>query len=155
MPQVDATLRELTGYCMRRATTKVLSLVNDRLAPFGLRRTTFSTLSIIVDEPGIHQSRVADALSIERPNIVQIVDELEQAGLVKRVPVPGDRRVRGLQPTKDGKRLYKAALDRLRETESRLTHNLSAAEIATLQRALLIIENNAEEQRSDDVPIET
>ena len=138
---------------MRRATSKVLALVNDQLAPFGLRRTTFSALSIVVDRPGIHQSQLAEALSIERPNIVQLIDELEVAGLLRRVAVAGDRRVRGLEPTIEGKRQYQKALDRIQRVERGLTRNLSSEQIATLHEALEVIEENAERQRTDAAPV--
>ena len=153
MDRVDASLRDLTGYCLRRASTKVLALASERLAPFGLRRTTFSALSVVVDNPGIHQSKLADALAIERPNVVQIVDELEKAGFLRRVPVPTDRRLRGLEPTEDGKRVCAAAYDRLYAMEQALTRDLSAEEAQALRRALKRIEENAERQRADELSV--
>ena len=76
----DATLRSFFGYNMKRAFNTVQTDVNRALAPFGLRMVTFSALVIIVDNPGLRQSQLADVLSIERPNLVLIVDDLLATG---------------------------------------------------------------------------
>ena len=145
---LDATLREFSGYCIRRAALRVLAVVDERLAPMGLRRTTFSALTIVVETPGLKQGHLADALAIERPNVVQIVDDLETAGLVRRTEVPGDRRARGLMPTEAGRALLSEAIEEIRRTEAALTEGLSPGEAEELRRRLETVEENARRLRS-------
>lgn len=47
-------------------------------------------------------SELAARVGVSRPTLTSLVDGLEQAGLLKRVPVPTDRRGIQLVPTEEG-----------------------------------------------------
>jgi len=102
MTELDHTLRGLTGYRLQRATTTAMARYKLVFSAFGLRRTTFSCLSLIVDNPGLRQSQLGEVLAIERPNLVNIVEDLTSAGLVTRETSPQDRRAYALHPTEKG-----------------------------------------------------
>ena len=40
---------------------------------------TYTALVLIVDNPGLNQSRLAQVMDIERPNLVNVIDELEES----------------------------------------------------------------------------
>lgn len=147
----DRTLSTLTGYRLRRATSRMLSSVAEALAPFGLRRTTFSALTVVVDNPGLSQSQLADALAMERPNIVQIVGELEKLGLVHREPAENDRRAYALRPTEAGRAMQKDALDAIRASDAALTDGMSESDIRTLHCLLRQIEESGGNGERGDV----
>lgn len=138
----DNTLREFSGYGMKRAFNAIQTDVNATLAPFDLRMVTFSALVVIVDNPGLRQSQLADLLSIERPNLVVIVDELERRELITRERATDDRRAYALQVTLAGRRLHDKALAAVRAHEARMTAGLTEAERAELIRMLGRIERN-------------
>lgn len=117
--------------------------VNKVLAQFGLRRSTFASLSVIVDHPGLNQGQLADALAIERPNLVQIVDELERNGLIQRRKSPEDRRAYALCPKPKGKAVLDNALDALERFEVSLVDGLTEPQLKALHSALERIERNA------------
>lgn len=150
MESPDATLRDLTGYQVRRAAAQIQIAINQALARFGLRRTTFSALTLIADHPGMSQSRLAEALAIERPNLVQMVGELEAAGLVERRTARGDRRAYALHPTMRGRSVQREALRAARETDAAITKGLPDGTLATLRAALKTIEHNAMEAQVGD-----
>ena len=54
----------------------------ETLRPFDLRMLTYSALVLIVDNPGLNQSRLSQIMDIERPNLVVIIDELEERELI-------------------------------------------------------------------------
>ncbi len=136
----DATLRQFSGYAMKRAFNAVQADVNAALAPHGLRMLTFSALVIVVDNPGLRQSQLADALALERPNLVLVVDELERADLIIRNPAQGDRRAYALTPTAAGKQVYARAVAAVTAHEDKMTAALSEAERTSLHHALRAIE---------------
>lgn len=142
----DATLRQFSGYAMKRAFNAVQADLNAALAPHGLRMLTFSALVIVVDNSGLRQSQLADALAIERPNLVLVVDELERAGLILRNPAPGDRRAYALTATAAGRRLYAKAVAAVGAHEARMTRALNDAERAALRAALGRIEAARDEE---------
>lgn len=136
----DATLRQFTGYNMKRAFNVVQADVNAVLDDFGLRMVTYSALAIVGDNPGLSQSQLAQALSIERPNLVVIVDELEGRDLISRDRVPTDRRTYALRLTSEGARLLARATEAVRAHEARIIEDLSAEEEGLLVSALRKIE---------------
>jgi len=150
MMEIDQSLRELTGYRLRRSTSAALSKMKSVFAKFGLRRTTYSTLALIVEYPGLRQSQLAETLGIERPNFVQIVDELEKTGLVFRKPAEDDRRAYAMQPTPDGIVLFNKARTAVQQVDEKLTSGLSPEQLLALQSALKTVEENANRLEIDD-----
>lgn len=151
MKQIDRNLRPLTGYQLRRATSATMPGVNKVLSEFGLRRSTYSSLVVIVSNPGLNQGQLADSLAIERPNLVQIVDQLERAKLVVREKSAEDRRAYALKPTPKGAELEALSTKALQRHDAVLTKGLSAEDKATVRRCLEIVEKNAEEMEAHDV----
>jgi DNA-binding MarR family transcriptional regulator len=136
----DATLREFTGYNMKRAFMVIQADVTRTLEPFGLRMVTYSALAIVGDNPGLSQSQLAGALAIERPNLVVIVDEIEGRDLVNRDRVPTDRRTYALRLTAEGARLLARATQAVRGHEARMIQGIGKSEEATLIACLNQIE---------------
>ena len=147
MPLRDATLRELTGYRLQRATSAAMLRYKAVFASFGLRRTTFSCLSLIVDNPGLRQSQLGETLAIERPNLVHIVEDLTSAGLIRRETSKTDGRAYALIATEKGLALYRGAMAAVRALDAELTHQLGAADVTRLQAALSSIEAKATESK--------
>ncbi len=139
---VDTTLREFTGYNMKRAFIVMQADVTRSLEPFGLRMVTYSSLCMIGDNPGLSQSQLAGALAIERPNLVVIVDELERRDLISRDRVPTDRRTYALRLTGEGARLLAQATEAVRGHEAKMTAGVSSEEAEVLIAALRRIEKN-------------
>lgn len=69
-----------------------------------LRPAAFGTLRML-DEPRT-MSEVAAALQCDNSNVTGIVDSLEQKGLARRRPAAGDRRVKLIELTAEGRRVH-------------------------------------------------
>lgn len=136
----DAVLRQLVGYHIKRTSRSVCEDLSRRLGALDLRLSTYSTLTLIVDNPGLRQSAFAEALDIERSNMVAIIDELEQHGWVRRERLDTDRRAYALFATQSGKRLNKKAVAVNNEQEAMLLNDLTATEIKHLVKMLEKIE---------------
>ena len=91
------------------------------------------------------QDLLAECLAIERPNLVQILDELQRPGLIERARDARDRRVYLLRATPDGLTLVATAGEALRAYDERLTKGLSVKERAALIAALRRVEENGGE----------
>ncbi|WP_209595752.1 MarR family transcriptional regulator [Ruegeria sp. HKCCSP351] len=136
----DATLRGFVGYRMKRAFNVVQEDLTTTLRPFDLRMLTYTALVLIVDNPGLRQSQLADAMDIERPNLVVIIDELERRELIVRDRVPTDRRAYALRTTLAGRQLYEKAVAAVTAHEGKLLAGLDDATITTVFDALRTIE---------------
>lgn len=122
----DDVLRGFIGYRMKRAFNVLQADLHRVLKPYNLRMVSYSALALIVENPGARQSELADALAIERPNLVVLLDGLEEAGLIRREKVPQDRRAYALMPTPKGSAVAARASAAIRADEARLLQGVDA-----------------------------
>ena len=127
---------------MKRAFNVVQSDLTQALKPFDLRILTYTALVLIVDNPGLRQSQLAEAMDIERPNLVVIVDELERRELIVRDRVPTDRRAYALKATLAGRQLYEKAVTAVTAHEARLLAGLDDETRKTVIAALKTVERS-------------
>ena len=141
----DAGLRRFLGYRLKRAYNILRADMLLRLEPLGLRITTYSSLQLIIQNPGLRQSELASALDIKTSNMVAIIDDLEMRKWIKRKPEPSDRRALALFATAAGKNVCRKAELLTIETEETLLNKLTDAELNTLSTLLEKIENSTVE----------
>ncbi|QUD88319.1 MarR family winged helix-turn-helix transcriptional regulator [Phenylobacterium montanum] len=116
-------LENQVGFLLRLAQVSVFKHLIAALEPFDLRLTDYSALLVIEANPELKQQSLGEALRIQRPNLVSIMDALERRGLVKRGSVPGDRRSYALTLTPEGS----ALLARANEAQARHEADVDAA----------------------------
>ncbi|MEE4015040.1 MarR family transcriptional regulator [Roseibium sp. FZY0029] len=143
----DRSLRSLYGYQMKRTFNVIQSDLSRTLKPLDLRMLTYTALVLIVDNPGLRQSQLAEALDIERPNLVVIVDELERRDLIIRDRLPNDRRAYALKATLAGRRLCEKAMAAVTAHEKRLLSGISPDALKGATKVMQMIESNR--QRED------
>lgn len=135
--QVDTRyLESLVGYNARRATLVIIDAFLKHMAVYALRPVDFSVLSLITHNPGITSRQLCLTLNIQPPNLVGMVNTLEQRALVTRRPHPRDGRAMGLHLTPSGKRMMQQAEQTAAALEKEATAGLSAAERKTLMQLL-------------------
>ena len=132
----DENLRQFIGYNMKRAFLLVREDMARAIEPLGLRMMTFSALAIVVENPDISQTQLSQALSLDRSGMVVLVDDLENADLITRNRVPGNRRAYALRTTLKGQRVWKKADAAVRDHEARLFSNLNAEDLDRLRMTL-------------------
>ena len=87
-----------TAHAMRRA-------FDSRAVSLGVTRAQWKVLFRLTRFPGLRQVELAEMLDVEPITLSRIVDRLEEASLVERVPDPADRRAWRLQVTENAKPL--------------------------------------------------
>ena len=143
----DETLRRFVGYRLKRTFNVLRSDLIAVLEPLGLRILTYSALVLIVDNPGLRPSQLADALAIERPNLVVVLDELEQRALIVRRSDQKDRRAHVLTATEAGQRLCARAVAADEAHEAKLLAEVPAVDREVLLSVLGRIERAKSEVR--------
>ena len=121
-------LPELLGYHLRRAQAEVFRDFGEVVgAEVDITPGLFGMLQVIAANSGLAQSRIAEAMKVDRSTIVTAIDQLEDRGLVARVPSPHDKRSYALQLTGVGRR----ALGRMEKLV--LRHEAALASVLTLE----------------------
>jgi len=88
-------------------SARTASDVDRRLSPALLR-----VLSLVGDNPGIGLTALADRVRVSISRASRMCDSLEQARLVRRSPVAGDRRGISVDLTPEGRTTLAAVRDR-------------------------------------------
>jgi len=125
-------LETLVGYNARRAALVIIAEFMERMAVYELRTVDFSVLSLITHNPGITSKQLCNTLGIQAPNLVSMVNALEQRDLIKRLPHPNDGRAMGLHLTDLGEQMIRRAEKTAAELEQHVTAKLSPQERKTL-----------------------
>jgi DNA-binding MarR family transcriptional regulator len=141
----DADLSNFVGYRMKRSFNVVQADLARTLKPFELRMTTYTALLLIIGNPGMRQAQLADAMDVERPNLVVIIDELEGRELITRDRVPTDRRAYALKATLAGRRLCDKAVAAVEGHEKHMFSEWDEETKATVIRALGLIHRRKDE----------
>lgn len=96
----DDPLATLPGYALRRAANATMAELAERLAPIGMRISDASVLLLLGARSDITSSEIGKVLDIQRANMVPLLNRLEVAGLIHRVPK--DRKSLGIRLTGSG-----------------------------------------------------
>lgn len=127
-PMSPATLTALTSALQpaRRAWTQAAA---QTLESFGLSMSLASAVILVSrHEGGMRQTNLAEEIGVNQGAMVRTLDQAEQAGLLERRAVAGDRRANSIHILPEGARLaaqMEASLSRLRID---LLGDLSAAD---------------------------
>jgi DNA-binding MarR family transcriptional regulator len=125
-------LGRLTGYHLRRASSVFAADFARAMEGTGLRQVLLGILAVVSANPGINQGSVGRLLGIKRANMVSLINELIDAGLVDREVDPTDRRAFTLKLSRRGTALLKDALTRIEEHERQLLSAFTEEESRTL-----------------------
>ena len=135
--RVDTSFLEtLMGYNARRAAVSIIEVFLQGMAVFQLRPVDFSVMSLIFHNPGITSRQLCTSLGILPPNLVGMINALEQRGLILRERHRKDGRAMSLTTTDAGAALMRDAEGVAVELERDRTRSLTAAERKTLMRLL-------------------
>src|SRR5215218_6575230 len=109
MPNTD----EFIGVMISDVARLLRTTFDRRVRKLGLTRAQWLVLTRLHRRPGASQTELADMLEIDRASAGRMIDRMEKAGWVQRLPDGGDRRINRLYLTpgahKSHARLWKIA----------------------------------------------
>src|SRR5579864_430262 len=100
----------------------------ERLAPLGLNVRMCGVLNLLKDQGPASQQEIGEQLGIDRTTMVEIVDELERQGIVRRERSANDRRSYAVTLTASGKVKQKRAAEAFDAAVEEFFAPLNAAE---------------------------
>ena|SRR5437764_11724278 len=124
----DATLVSGYGLLIFRLARASAWRLGRSLARSGLRWAEFAVLHHLDAQGPIAQRDLALALRIQPSNLVALLDQLADRGLLERAPDPADRRRHRVELTAAGGRAVRRAREATRRAEAELLGPLSAEE---------------------------
>lgn len=110
-----------------RCTSSLQTRLEEGLREEGFTPTQFGILEALFHLGPLEPCELGPKLLTSRPNVVLLVDQLEERGLVRRTPVEGDRRRVRIELTAAGRRAIQRVLPK---HVRRVVHELSALSAA-------------------------
>src|SRR3954469_4421981 len=148
LPGIDFAPWELTLRIQRLAN--YLHMDESAYEPFGINRAGVDILVQLrqsVPQYRISPTQLCVALQSKSATMTSRLDKLEQAGLVRRLPDPADRRALLVELTADGRALVERVMASLVQMRADQLHSLTQVErrqlIDTLRKLSLVLERRA------------
>ena len=120
-------------------------LASRRLAPMGLNVRLCGVLNLLAEGP-ISQQALGEQLGIDRTTIVELIDDLEQQGVVVRRRNPADRRSYALSLTPKGRTVRRRAARVFDDAADEFFNALEPAERSLLEDMLRRLITSADER---------
>lgn len=131
-PRRPETLGELVPAVSRRLRRRT----GEALTPLGITPHHARALRVVVRDGPMRLRDLAEALRIAPRSVTDVVDHLEDRGLLARSPDPGDRRATVITATTAGTALSAEVEAARREAADDLFAGLTAPQRAELARLL-------------------
>lgn len=148
MERAPERLQRLPSWLLNQAAIHASRLVAAGFAKAGMRRYHFSVLVALDEDGPASQAALGRRLSIDRSDMVAVLNDLERDGLVARVRDEQDRRRNLVRITPAGTRALGRLDAQVEEAQAALLEPLSAAERRTLQRLLArVVAHHGERSR--------
>lgn len=143
MTDIDQLRLKFTG-SLRPMGVLWQQIAQDTLWQYGITTSCGSAMLFIgrLGE-GISQSELADALTIEPASMVRIIDQLSEAGLVRREKSPLDRRVKTLWFTETGRDTIAQIEAQLVQLRARVFADISQADLEATLRVFKVLDQAA------------
>jgi DNA-binding MarR family transcriptional regulator len=119
-PLEQGGLDQLIGYHLRLAQISIFRDFAETTREFDMSPGWVGLLILIRHNPGLTQSRLAQAIGIDRSTLVNSLDRLQARKLVERSASLRDRRANTLQLTADGEQLLAEIMPLIAAHEGRI-----------------------------------
>jgi DNA-binding MarR family transcriptional regulator len=129
-------LSDHTAYWLHRLSRSVLARFDARLSELGITVAQFMVMLVIYSVEGMTPQNLSKYIDVDKGSITRIIDRLVAKGQVARRAIRGDRRVVGLELTKEGERLIKKLIKIADEEDNAWLSALSVSEMAEFRRLL-------------------
>jgi MarR family 2-MHQ and catechol resistance regulon transcriptional repressor len=119
---------------LSRCAASLTDRLEEHLREEGFTGSQFGLLEALLHLGPLEPCELGPKLLTSRPNVILLVDQLEARGLVRRVPVPGDRRRVRIELTPAGVRTIKKVFAKHARRVANEASALSGAEQEQLAR---------------------
>jgi DNA-binding MarR family transcriptional regulator len=124
--------------------------LNDRLRPLGLSAGQFPVLMLLYKEQNIMQETLVRHYHLDKGTIARAVKKLEDAGYIRRIIDPGNRRAVRLFLTKKGEQVAPVLQAIDHEWEELVCTGLSPEERANLNNLMRTVAENSRRNMQDE-----
>jgi MarR family transcriptional regulator for hemolysin len=142
----EGVIKEPVGRVMGRISRLLLARLQHELRHLDIDRSFYPLLLIEAGKGELTQKDLARQLSIDKVQVVRIIDYLSMNGYVERVQDVNDRRKYKLVVTEKAAQFLPDIKNAMKETNSMALRNIADPKTEELNELLKIIDNNLSTQ---------
>jgi DNA-binding MarR family transcriptional regulator len=143
---------QLSAPLLEHLARRMRTAMESKLESFDLRSRHLIALTVIRELGESSQANLAEALRVDRTNLVGVLNELEDAGLIERRRTPEDRRRHTVALTTTGTRRLGQIEKALAGVEEEVLSGLDFEQRVTLHSLLQLATPHAVEACSEASP---
>ncbi|EHJ53322.1 MarR family winged helix-turn-helix transcriptional regulator [Streptococcus macacae] len=125
-------LEESWGFNLSKIAQKMDDCFSQDLKTFDIDSRDYGILVKVFNNNNLTQIDLGDLLQIDRTTIGQLINQLEDKGLLERQKNPEDKRQNRILLTAQGKSLVVKKWELMREIEERVSNSLSKSQQKTI-----------------------
>ncbi|MGY1435497.1 MarR family winged helix-turn-helix transcriptional regulator [Streptomyces reniochalinae] len=133
---------ESLGYQLALSARRARAGFERRLAEAGAGFATWTVLELLAFHGPMVQGRLADALGVRGPTLTRQLDRLAATGLLRKLPIAGDRRKAQIVLTTEGVRLHARLTAAAEAANAQLIAGFAPEEVAALRGFLDRVADN-------------
>jgi DNA-binding MarR family transcriptional regulator len=144
MPNNHFKRGELYSFITGKASIAIARRLQKKFntATLNLTIEQWSVLYHLWKQDGISQQDLCKATFRDKPSITRLVDNLEKAGLVKRIAAENDRRINRIYLTKQAQKLQQESMDIAEQTLNEALNGVSPEKIEICKEVLQVVYDN-------------
>ncbi|MBK0023175.1 MarR family winged helix-turn-helix transcriptional regulator [Brucella pseudogrignonensis] len=131
------------------AARKMRNLFDSRVRERGLTLARARVLLLLAEQRDWNQRELADALEIEHPSVVRLLDGLEKQQLIYRAAVEGDRRAKRIELTEEAQAQVKQLQEITQAIRAELLQKIDQKSLETALSVLQEISQTVEATLAD------
>lgn len=131
-----ADLRAEMIDAMAKVNRRLRTVFDARVKERGLTLARARTLLALMEQDGLYQKELAEALEIENATMVRLLDGLERQSFIERQTVQGDRRAKRVVMTAEGKILAEQVVKLAGDVREDLLEGVSDEELNVALKVL-------------------
>ena len=125
-----------TTYLVKQLELAIRSEMDAIAGTLGVTALQYTALSVLARHPGLSSAQMARRSFVSPQAGNEMVTILERKGLVVRTPDPGNRHIKRINLTSDGKVLMAKCDLQIDRFEARMLEALDVADVETLRKSL-------------------
>ena len=132
----DSVVEPRISYVIARLERAIRAAIGERVKPYGLTTSQYTTLSVVGTRSGLSNAQLARRAYMTPQSMSEVIDALETRGLIERRTRAGRGRALPAILTRKGRRVLDSCNRAVDELEEEMLRDLSADERALLAEGL-------------------
>lgn len=129
-------------YVIKQVELAGRAQLDEIFRPIGMTALQYTALTVLERHPGLSSAQLARNSFVTAQTMADMVNALEERGLVERHRDAGDRRRLVLALTRDGRALLRRYRGKVRALEERMLSGLTSGQAVELRRSLAVCRAN-------------